>query len=216
MQLLFTPAWQVLTKTQANAKSLSRKVKTSQSSELNDCLIAQFAGIETRNEPKPRSQPRAQPRSQPRLQPRSQPRSQPKGDFRLGLRDWDFDSLGFDVNQLVTICLDIFVELEVDLVLDVSRLSLVAFVQDVQKIYHDIPFHNFHHAVSVFHTTYMALTAGDECWSPTETTSALLAAPCHDLEHRGLNNAQTCKALQWSKCPRESSLSTNVPRHPGP
>jgi hypothetical protein len=54
------------------------------------------------------------------------------------------------------------------------------------------PYHNFHHAVSVMHLVYMVMhdePAATEHLTPVHRLAALLASLCHDVGHRGKNNA---------------------------
>jgi high affinity cGMP-specific 3',5'-cyclic phosphodiesterase 9 len=109
--------------------------------------------------------------------------------LHLQLRNWDFESLDMSTPQLVTLCVDVMIDFQLDETLHTSRAALSSFVRDVQKLYNDVPFHNFPHAVCVFHSAYMFVLSLDACWSPLECVGVLLASLCHDLDHRGLNNA---------------------------
>lgn len=69
--------------------------------------------------------------------------------------------------------------------------TLCRFILRVQKGYRDNPYHNWTHAFAVFHCAYLLIknlnlqqTLGDlACYS------YLIAALCHDLDHRGTNSA---------------------------
>ena len=71
--------------------------------------------------------------------------------------------------------------------------TLGAFVSAVKDHYVAAnPYHNFHHAVSVMHLVYMVMhdePAATEHLTPVHRLAALLASLCHDVGHRGKNNA---------------------------
>jgi len=78
-----------------------------------------------------------------------------------------------------------------DVKFNVSLETLCRFTLRVQKGYRDNPYHNWTHAFSVFHMAYTLVknlelqkTFGDlSCYS------FLIAALCHDLDHRGTNSS---------------------------
>ena len=57
-------------------------------------------------------------------------------------------------------------------------------------MYHKVPFHNFTHAFSVFHTVWMFLrtTYAADVLNNLELFGVLLGALCHDIDHPGNNN----------------------------
>ncbi|KAG5175618.1 hypothetical protein JKP88DRAFT_347209 [Tribonema minus] len=79
-----------------------------------------------------------------------------------------------------------------NLVLQCDDASLRRFVRRVRDGYNPQPFHNFDHAFSVAHVTFMMFeTAADvkRHLAPLDLISGLIAAFCHDLDHPGNNNA---------------------------
>ncbi|KAL4646889.1 dual 3',5'-cyclic-AMP and -GMP phosphodiesterase 11A-like isoform X1 [Arapaima gigas] len=61
----------------------------------------------------------------------------------------------------------------------------------VRKIYH----HNWHHAFDVSQCMFIVITtaAFQEVLSDTETLALMVGSLCHDLDHRGTNNAFQAK-----------------------
>ena len=75
-------------------------------------------------------------------------------------------------------------------VLQTKSEKLKKFVVNVCSMYHDVPFHNFTHAFSVFHAVWMFLrtTYAADVLNNLELFGVLLAALCHDIDHPGNNN----------------------------
>eukprot|EP00730_Choanoeca_flexa_P005545 TRINITY_DN11971_c0_g1_i1.p1 TRINITY_DN11971_c0_g1~~TRINITY_DN11971_c0_g1_i1.p1 ORF type:complete len:649 (+),score=133.41 TRINITY_DN11971_c0_g1_i1:44-1990(+) len=170
---------------EALTQACDRDVTGDTSASINDWLMAQFAGVETDHAKRSR-------RSSSVLMSDSSAGSARETHVshrNLALRNWEFESLDMSSPQLITFCVDVLMDLNVDEALHVNRVTLTSFVKDAKKMYNDVPFHNFQHAVLVFHTTYMFVLTLDACWSPLECAAVLLASLCHDLDHRGLNNA---------------------------
>ena len=80
------------------------------------------------------------------------------------------------------------------------------FILSVRRGYHDIPYHNWNHALFVAHTIYAIIKHSNEMFTELEVqlilfdlryilwaffvkaVSLLVAGICHDLEHPGKNN----------------------------
>uniref|UniRef100_A0A1I8IRH7 Phosphodiesterase n=1 Tax=Macrostomum lignano TaxID=282301 RepID=A0A1I8IRH7_9PLAT len=73
----------------------------------------------------------------------------------------------------------------------IRRTTLARFVLLARKGYRDPPYHNWSHAFSVAHFTYLCLKnlRLDKCLTPLEYFSFLVASLCHDIDHRGTNNS---------------------------
>ena len=61
----------------------------------------------------------------------------------------------------------------------------------VKKGYRDNPYHNWWHAVSVSHMFYLLHHNCDQLpfLSDLETFALFISCLCHDIDHRGTNNA---------------------------
>ncbi|CAE7473580.1 Pde9a, partial [Symbiodinium microadriaticum] len=81
--------------------------------------------------------------------------------------------------------LDIFDHLSID------DGVLMRFFQAVKNTYRSVPFHNFHHAMSTTHyASKMAKVADLSAYlTYPELFALVIGALCHDLDHRGYNNA---------------------------
>lgn len=82
--------------------------------------------------------------------------------------------------------------MEFDLIdtLKIDVRKLKNFIMGAHALYHeDAHFHNFKHAWSVMHMSYLILRHGaSDFLTPLDILSVLLAALCHDLDHPGTNN----------------------------
>jgi len=67
--------------------------------------------------------------------------------------------------------------------------TLIRFLATVRKNYRDMPYHNWNHAFSVAHFTYIILQTSYKDFSKAEVLALFFGALCHDLDHRGRNNA---------------------------
>jgi len=78
-----------------------------------------------------------------------------------------------------------------DVKFNVSLETLCRFTLRVQKGYRDNPYHNWTHAFSVFHMAYTLVKnlQLQETFGDLPCYSFLIAALCHDLDHRGTNSS---------------------------
>jgi bacteriorhodopsin len=111
------------------------------------------------------------------------------------LFSWDFDALNKTEEELVAIVLRVFDELKMVAAFGLSRSHLRTFVLSVRANYRENPFHNWRHAVTVLHTTYLLVTELLlDSATDLEVLAILLAALSHDLDHDGVNNAYHCNS----------------------
>uniref|UniRef100_A0A1I8JLH5 PDEase domain-containing protein n=1 Tax=Macrostomum lignano TaxID=282301 RepID=A0A1I8JLH5_9PLAT len=84
-----------------------------------------------------------------------------------------------------------FDDLKLTKIWRIRRTTLARFVLLARKGYRDPPYHNWSHAFSVAHFTYLCLKnlRLDKCLTPLEYFSFLVASLCHDIDHRGTNNS---------------------------
>lgn len=103
---------------------------------------------------------------------------------------WEFDALDKSDEDLTAVCVRIFQEMHVIEQFDIDEKKLRKWLQKVRAQYNKNPFHNFRHAVTVLHTTYLMLTTvATDFITEVELLAMLIAALCHDLDHNGLTNA---------------------------
>lgn len=70
-----------------------------------------------------------------------------------------------------------------------SNEVLLNFTTTVRGLYHDMPYHNWSHAFSVAQFVACLLESLWDNFEPLERIGMFIAAICHDVDHRGLNNA---------------------------
>ncbi|XP_046854037.1 cGMP-dependent 3',5'-cyclic phosphodiesterase-like isoform X2 [Xenia sp. Carnegie-2017] len=91
----------------------------------------------------------------------------------------------------VQACFCMFQDLDLIRKWKISHETLVRFVLMVKKGYRDLPYHNWTHAFTVSHFCYLLLKylKKIDCFSDLEILSLFVSCLCHDLDHRGTNNA---------------------------
>ncbi|XP_031568532.1 probable 3',5'-cyclic phosphodiesterase pde-5 isoform X2 [Actinia tenebrosa] len=104
----------------------------------------------------------------------------------------DFYSWDFDIHQDYDLLTKYFIHMTQDFFescqIKVDLETIVRFTLMVRKCYRDIPYHNWAHAFSVSHSVYILLRKNKNL-SPLEKLSLYIAGICHDVDHRGKNNA---------------------------
>ncbi|XP_077975468.1 cGMP-dependent 3',5'-cyclic phosphodiesterase-like isoform X2 [Styela clava] len=84
-----------------------------------------------------------------------------------------------------------YIELDLVARFHISTKTLTKFIMMVKEGYRNPPYHNWNHAFSVAHHAYLMaknLNFG-EIFGDLEVLALLTASLCHDLDHRGTNNA---------------------------
>ena len=75
----------------------------------------------------------------------------------------------------------------------IARDSLARFILLVRRGYRSPPYHNWCHGFTVAHFVYLVLTNSSllarGLLTHLEAFALMIAAMCHDLDHRGTNNA---------------------------
>ncbi|ESO89352.1 hypothetical protein LOTGIDRAFT_106271 [Lottia gigantea] len=67
--------------------------------------------------------------------------------------------------------------------------KLVHFILTVRKNYRQVMYHNWKHGFHVAHSLYIMIKTSPEVFTTVESLALVLAGICHDLDHRGFNNA---------------------------
>ncbi|XP_023930195.1 cAMP and cAMP-inhibited cGMP 3',5'-cyclic phosphodiesterase 10A-like [Lingula anatina] len=111
------------------------------------------------------------------------PRNFPEDFFKI-----TYDCKGHEnqmVKQMVYMFYDLFGTARFDLE------TLCRFVLSVKKSYrHAVPYHNFAHGFFVCHCLYLVLRELRwELFTENEALTLMVAALCHDVDHRGKNNS---------------------------
>jgi hypothetical protein len=110
---------------------------------------------------------------------------------QAALLDWDFDPFKAATELKCAMLEAMFRSLSALEELKIREEVLHSFIANVRLSYRPNPFHNFNHAFSVAHVSWMLfMEAGmSSTLSPLEMLACLLAAYCHDIDHPGNNNA---------------------------
>uniref|UniRef100_A0AAX7UIE7 Phosphodiesterase n=1 Tax=Astatotilapia calliptera TaxID=8154 RepID=A0AAX7UIE7_ASTCA len=108
----------------------------------------------------------------------------------------DFHFSGFGVPEDATTQSTIRMFLDLNLVQDFNidyKVSLCQWVLTVKRGYrNNVPYHNWHHAVSTAQSMFAMLMATDQLqtiFSRLEILALMIATLNHDVDHRGVNNS---------------------------
>ena len=73
----------------------------------------------------------------------------------------------------------------------IPERNFLGFMRSVRAKYHPNPFHNYYHAVSVLHATFLLLgtTRAGEMLTHRDMLGALIASYGHDIDHPGHSNS---------------------------
>ncbi|VDN52735.1 unnamed protein product [Dracunculus medinensis] len=86
--------------------------------------------------------------------------------------------------------------------------DLVRFVLTVRKNYRNVAYHNWEHGWTVAHAMYLILKVTN-IFDALESLGLYVACLCHDLDHRGRNNAY----MKSMSAPLAAMYSTSVMEH---
>ncbi len=108
----------------------------------------------------------------------------------VDLHNWDFDPFKEDMIRKCSMIEKMFQYFGFEEHLGVGLSVLRLWVHRVREAYQPNPFHNFNHAFSVAHVTWMILyeIGTSAAFSSLEMIACLLASYCHDVDHPGHSN----------------------------
>ncbi|XP_044160328.1 dual 3',5'-cyclic-AMP and -GMP phosphodiesterase 11A [Bufo gargarizans] len=114
----------------------------------------------------------------------------------LSIDDIHFDDFSLDVDEMITAALRMFMELGMVQKFKIDYETLCRWLLTVRKNYRMVLYHNWRHAFNVCQLMFaMLTTAGfQEILTETEILAVLVGCLCHDLDHRGTNNAFQAKS----------------------
>jgi hypothetical protein len=127
------------------------------------------------------------------------------------LEQWSIDYWNLTHEEQMALPLQAIHAWDCDVDVKVSDAILQAFFSEVKKAYDDNPYHNFLHALATTHYVFKLMSSAGLTikMSPALLFTLVVAAVCHDIGHRGYNNAfeiasQSELALRYSdKSPLE-------------
>ncbi|KAK5861034.1 hypothetical protein PBY51_022462 [Eleginops maclovinus] len=113
----------------------------------------------------------------------------------LGIDKLYFDDFSLDVDAMITAALRMFMELGMVQKFKIDYETLCRWLLTVRKNYRMVLYHNWRHAFNVCQCMFaMLTTAGfQETLTEVETLALIVGCVCHDLDHRGTNNAFQAK-----------------------
>uniref|UniRef100_A0A671L4V1 Phosphodiesterase n=1 Tax=Sinocyclocheilus anshuiensis TaxID=1608454 RepID=A0A671L4V1_9TELE len=114
----------------------------------------------------------------------------------LGIDEFHFNDFSLDNDAMITASLRMFLELGVVQKFKIDYEVLCHWLLTVRKNYRTVAYHNWRHAFNVSQCMFvMITTAGfQEVLTDTETLALMVGCFCHDLDHRGTNNAFQAKS----------------------
>ncbi|XP_073663053.1 dual 3',5'-cyclic-AMP and -GMP phosphodiesterase 11A [Tursiops truncatus] len=114
----------------------------------------------------------------------------------LAINDIHFDDFSLDVDTMITAALRMFMELGMVQKFKIDYETLCRWLLTVRKNYRMVLYHNWRHAFNVCQLMFaMLTTAGfQEILTEVEILAVIVGCLCHDLDHRGTNNAFQAKS----------------------
>ncbi|CAL1544102.1 unnamed protein product [Lymnaea stagnalis] len=111
--------------------------------------------------------------------------------FELKLQDFTFNDFSLDNDEMMMASIRMFNDLGLIKKFRIDHETLCRWLLTVRKNYRNVAYHNWRHAFNVCQVMFAILT---QCQcrcnlSDNETLALLVACLCHDLDHRGTNNA---------------------------
>ncbi|GCB73022.1 hypothetical protein scyTo_0002305 [Scyliorhinus torazame] len=109
----------------------------------------------------------------------------------LGIGSFYFNDFSLDIDGMITASLRMFMELGMVQKFKVDYEVLCRWLLTVRKNYRAVPYHNWRHAFNVAQCMFVMITTAGfrEILSDIEILALMVGCLCHDLDHRGTNNA---------------------------
>ncbi|XP_059363482.1 dual 3',5'-cyclic-AMP and -GMP phosphodiesterase 11A-like [Carassius carassius] len=114
----------------------------------------------------------------------------------LGIDEFHFNDFSLDNDAMITASLRMFLELGVVQKFKIDYEVLCRWLLTVRKNYRTVAYHNWRHAFNVSQCMFVMITTTgfQEILTDTETLALMVGCFCHDLDHRGTNNAFQAKS----------------------
>eukprot|EP01137_Pigoraptor_chileana_P024951 Opistho-2@93757 len=109
----------------------------------------------------------------------------------LGIDSFSFSPRGLTEEERCLVVLRMFLDLNFIEKYRINYTTLCRFILTIGNNYRNVPYHNWVHAISVTHSLYTLIVTCqlDRYFPNIELFALLLACLCHDVDHRGKNNA---------------------------
>ncbi|GAA6083383.1 dual 3',5'-cyclic-AMP and -GMP phosphodiesterase 11A [Tachysurus ichikawai] len=114
----------------------------------------------------------------------------------LGIDEFHFNDFSLDNDAMITASLRMFLELSVVQKFKMDYEVLCRWLLTVRKNYRTVAYHNWRHAFNVSQCMFVMLTTAgfQDVLTDTEILALMVGCLCHDLDHRGTNNAFQAKS----------------------
>ncbi|XP_071943556.1 dual 3',5'-cyclic-AMP and -GMP phosphodiesterase 11A-like [Antedon mediterranea] len=107
----------------------------------------------------------------------------------LRLSKFDFDDFSLKADEMTKASLRIFLDMGLIQRFKMDYEVLCRWLLTVRRNYRPVAYHNYRHAFNVMQVMYTVLKTTNLVLTDLEQLSLLVACLCHDLDHRGTNNA---------------------------
>ncbi|XP_049440148.1 dual 3',5'-cyclic-AMP and -GMP phosphodiesterase 11A [Epinephelus fuscoguttatus] len=113
----------------------------------------------------------------------------------LGIDEFHFNDFSLDNDAMITASLRMFLELGVVQKFKIDYEVLCRWLLTVRKNYRTVAYHNWRHAFNVSQCMFVMITTASfqDVLSEAEILALMVGCLCHDLDHRGTNNAFQAK-----------------------
>ncbi|KAM9352908.1 dual 3',5'-cyclic-AMP and -GMP phosphodiesterase 11A [Symphorus nematophorus] len=113
----------------------------------------------------------------------------------LGIDEFHFNDFSLDNDAMITASLRMFLELGVVQKFKIDYEVLCRWLLTVRKNYRTVAYHNWRHAFNVSQCMFIMITTAtfQDVLSDAEILALMVGCLCHDLDHRGTNNAFQAK-----------------------
>uniref|UniRef100_A0A8C4QCD2 Phosphodiesterase n=1 Tax=Eptatretus burgeri TaxID=7764 RepID=A0A8C4QCD2_EPTBU len=114
----------------------------------------------------------------------------------LGIQDLIFDDFSLDDDTMITAALRMFIDLGAMQRFKMDFETLCRWLLTVRKNYRTVQYHNWRHAFNVSQCMFAMITTAcfSEMITESESMALMVGCLCHDLDHRGTNNAFQAKS----------------------
>uniref|UniRef100_UPI00358DD9A3 dual 3',5'-cyclic-AMP and -GMP phosphodiesterase 11A n=1 Tax=Myxine glutinosa TaxID=7769 RepID=UPI00358DD9A3 len=114
----------------------------------------------------------------------------------LGIEDLLFDDFSLDDDAMITAALRMFIDLGAMQRFKMDFETLCRWLLTVRKNYRTVQYHNWRHAFNVSQCMFAMITTAcfSEMITESESIALMVGCLCHDLDHRGTNNAFQAKS----------------------
>uniref|UniRef100_A0A1A8S9K8 Phosphodiesterase n=2 Tax=Nothobranchius rachovii TaxID=451742 RepID=A0A1A8S9K8_9TELE len=113
----------------------------------------------------------------------------------LGIDEFHFNDFSLDNDAMITASLRMFLELGVVQKFKIDYEVLCRWLLTVRKNYRTVAYHNWRHAFNVSQCMFVMIATANfqDILSDAELLALMVGCLCHDLDHRGTNNAFQAK-----------------------